>query len=135
MPRRRDGPDQLEGVVDEAGPVVAGQHRVVVPQQVDDGPPAAARVVDHVVAAHVHVELHPVHLPREVEDVCGGGKTGEGEGGERSLSELRSGDGWTPERRWVTRLCLEEEALDGAGAAGHVGQGDLPLESVETQDM
>lgn len=65
-----DGPDQLEDVVDEAGPVVAGQHRVVVLQQVDDGVPAVALVVDHVVATHVHVELHPVHLLREVEDVC-----------------------------------------------------------------
>lgn len=65
-----DGPDQLEDVVDEAGAVVAGQHRVVVPQQIDDGVPAIARVVDHVVAAHVHVELDPVHLLREVKHIC-----------------------------------------------------------------
>lgn len=65
-----DPPHQLEHVVDEAGPVVAGQHRVVAVQQVDDGVPAAALVVDHVVAAHVHVELHPVHLLGEVQDAC-----------------------------------------------------------------
>lgn len=65
-----DGPDQLEHVVDEAGPVVAGQYRVVVLQQFDDGVPAVALIVHHVVAAHIHVELHPVHLPREVKDVC-----------------------------------------------------------------
>ena len=63
-------PDQLEDVLDEAGPVVAGQRRVVVLQHFDDGVPALACVVHHVVATHVHVELHPVHLLRQVQDVC-----------------------------------------------------------------
>lgn len=35
---------------------------------------------------------------------------------------------------WIlTRLCLQEEAADGAGGAGHVGQRDLPEESTETR--
>ena len=63
-------PDQLEDVVDEAGAVVAAQGRVVVVQQFDDGVPPLACVVHHVVAAHVHVELHPVRLFRQVQDIC-----------------------------------------------------------------
>lgn len=35
----------------------------------------------------------------------------------------------------LTRLCLQEEAVDGAGGAGHVGQGDLPQESIGTRHM
>ncbi|KAG7221275.1 hypothetical protein INR49_017340, partial [Caranx melampygus] len=63
-------PDQLEDVVDEAGAVVAAQGSVVVLQQFDNGVPSIARVVDHVVTAHVHIELHPVHLLWQVQDVC-----------------------------------------------------------------
>lgn len=65
-----DAPDQLEDVVDEAGSVVAAQRRVIVMQQSGDGVPPLACVVHHVVAAHVHVELDPVHLLRQVQDVC-----------------------------------------------------------------
>lgn len=65
-----DPPDQLEDVVDEAGSVVAAQRRVIVMQQFSDGIPPLACVVHHVVAAHVHVELDPVHLLRQVQDVC-----------------------------------------------------------------
>lgn len=71
-------PDQLEDVVDEAGAVVAAQGSVVVLQQFDNWVPPVAGVVNHVVAAHVHVELHPVHLLWQVQDVCmeeGGVKT------------------------------------------------------------
>lgn len=63
-------PDQLKDVVDEAGSVVAGQGCVIVLQQFDNGVPTLACVVDHVVAAHVHIELHPVHLLRQVQDIC-----------------------------------------------------------------
>lgn len=31
----------------------------------------------------------------------------------------------------LTALCLEQEAVDGGGGAGHVGQGDLPEESID----
>lgn len=65
-----DAPDQLEDVVHEAGSVVAAQRRVIVLQQSGDGVPPLACVVHHVVAAHVHVELDPVHLLRQVQDVC-----------------------------------------------------------------
>lgn len=63
-------PHQLEDVVDEAGSVITAQRCVIVPQKVSDGVPALACVVHHVVAAHVHVELDPVHLCRQVQDVC-----------------------------------------------------------------
>ena len=63
-------PDQLEDVLDEAGSVVAGQSRVVVVQQSDDGVPPLACIVDHVVATHVHVELHPLHLLWQIQDIC-----------------------------------------------------------------
>lgn len=63
-------PDQLEDAVDEAGSVVAAQCRVIVLQQLRDGVPALACVVHQVVATHVHVELDPVHLLRQVQDVC-----------------------------------------------------------------
>lgn len=81
-------PDQLEDVVDEAGAVVAGQRRVVVLQQSNDGVPALACIVDHVVAAHVHVELHPVHLFRQVQDICMTNDADVGREGE--LVELKS---------------------------------------------
>lgn len=68
--RSVDTPDQLEDIVDEAGAVVAAQGGVVVLQQVDEGVPAVTCVVHHVVAAHVHVELHPVRLLRQVQDIC-----------------------------------------------------------------
>lgn len=55
--------------MDQAGPVVATQGCVVVMQQGDDGVPAPTAIVDHVVAAHVDVELHPVHLLWQVQDV------------------------------------------------------------------
>lgn len=63
------GPDQLEDVVDQAGAVVAAQGCVVVMQQGDDGVPALGAIVDHVVAAHVDVELHPVHLLWQVQHI------------------------------------------------------------------
>lgn len=69
-------PDQLEDVVDEAGSVVAAQRCVIVLQQFSDGVPALACVVHHVVAAHVHVELDPVHLCWQVQDVCKSGAKG-----------------------------------------------------------
>lgn len=56
--------------MDEAGSVVAAQRCVIVPQQFSDRVPPLACVVHHVVAAHVHVELDPVHLLRQVQDVC-----------------------------------------------------------------
>lgn len=55
-------PDQLEDIVDEAGTVIAAESCVVVLQQFDNRVPPLAFVVDHVVAAHVHIELHPVYL-------------------------------------------------------------------------
>ena len=63
-------PDQLEDVVDEAGAVVAAQGSVIVLQQFGNGVPPLTSVVDHVVAAHVHIELHPVHLLWQAEFVC-----------------------------------------------------------------
>lgn len=68
--RSLNRPDQLEDVLDEAGTVVAGQGCVVVLQHFDNGVPPLACIVDHVVAAHVHVELHPIHLLWQVQDVC-----------------------------------------------------------------
>lgn len=56
--------------MDEVGSVVAAQGGVIVLQQFDDGVPTVARVVDHVVATHVHVELHPVHLLWQIQDIC-----------------------------------------------------------------
>lgn len=56
--------------MDEAGSVVAGQRCVVVLQQFDNGVPPLAGIVDNVVAAHVHIELHPVRLLWEVKDIC-----------------------------------------------------------------
>lgn len=56
--------------MDEACAVIAGQGCVVVLQQFDNGVPPLACVVDHVVATHVHIELHPLHLLRQVQDIC-----------------------------------------------------------------
>lgn len=65
-----DAPDQLKDVVNEAGSVVTAQRRVIVLQQSDDGVPPLVCVVHHVVAIHVHVELDPVHLLGQIQDVC-----------------------------------------------------------------
>lgn len=56
--------------MDEVGSVVAAQGCVIVLQQFDDRVPTLACVVDHVVATHVHVELHPVHLLWQIQDIC-----------------------------------------------------------------
>lgn len=56
--------------MDEAGAIVAGQGCVVVLKQFDDGVPPLACIVHHVVATHVHIQLHPIHLLWEVQNIC-----------------------------------------------------------------
>ncbi len=63
-------PDQLKDVLDEAGAIIAAQGCVVVLQQFDNGVPPVTCVVDHVVAAHVNIELNPVYFLRQVQNVC-----------------------------------------------------------------
>lgn len=70
MLRIRYRPDELEDVLNEAGAVVAGQSCVVILQHFDDGVPALACVVDHVVSTHVHIKFHPVHFLWQVQNVC-----------------------------------------------------------------
>lgn len=71
----RHGPDELKDVLDEAGSVVARQGRVVVLQHFNNGAPALACVMDHVVTTHVHVELHPGRLRRQVQHIWLAGNT------------------------------------------------------------
>lgn len=62
-------PDKLKDVLDEAGSVVARQGCVVVLQHFNNGVPAIACIMDHVVATHVHIELHPGRLLWQVQDI------------------------------------------------------------------
>lgn len=69
MQKAEDWPDQLEGVVDEAGPVVAAERRVIVFEQPDEVIPARALIVHNVISTHVHIKLDPVHFLRQIQHV------------------------------------------------------------------
>ncbi len=64
-----DWPDQLEGVVDEAGPVIAAERCVIVFEQLDEVIPARTLIVHNVISTHVHIKLDPVYLLRQIQNI------------------------------------------------------------------
>lgn len=62
-------PDKLEDIVDEVGTVITAQGCVTVLQQLDNRVPPLACIMNHVVTTHVHVELHPVYLFWQEQDI------------------------------------------------------------------
>lgn len=62
-------PDQLEDVVDEAGPVVPTEHSVIALKLLDQSAPASSLVMDNVIASHVHVKFDPVHLRWQIQHI------------------------------------------------------------------
>lgn len=62
-------PDKLEDIVDEVGTVITAQRCVTVLQQLDNRVPPLACIMNHVVTTHVHVELHPVYLFWQEQDI------------------------------------------------------------------
>lgn len=69
MQMNEDWPDQLEGVVDEAGPVIAAELCMIAFEQRDQVIPARTLIVHNVISTHVHIKLDPVHLLRQIQNI------------------------------------------------------------------